>query len=1291
MLVLMVSAASAQAAPGDLDPSFSGDGKQTLDFGGNDRATHVVVTPDGRLVVVGATDAIGGGDFAVGRVTAGGEPDGTFGSGGKATSGTAPAVNDVGGGVVVLPDESVLVAGFGGAGQDFVVKRLGADGALADTKTFDFGGSETVTAMVAQPDGKLVLVGSTSATGGGDFAILRLNADLTPDTSFDTDGKQTVDFGGAADSANAVAIQPDGRIVVAGQANGVNGDVGLTRLNADGSIDTSFAPASNGKATVDFGGADVANGVAVQSDGKIVLAGTTSAAGAGDVAVARLDAAGALDPGFSGDGKLTLGNALASDSGLALAIQQNGRIVVLAQGDSAAKGDFELFRLATDGGADASFGSGGTRNVDFGGAEFDGDVVIQPDGKIVIAGSTDANPGGYDIALARIEGDPVATGPGNGGGPTGPPPSPGRIGVGSSRKLPGATRLSGAGALAGAGGKLINWHWVITGGGQKLDVDCGRSPILSTILGKTGAYRAKLTVTDSRGLSASTLSALTVKSVRLRLKSKGVFDCENPAKGNQPDRADCVKTYGFGILQVGSRGAADDCFEIGQSTKDGQKYVEGKIAGPVAINGLYVPVPKSVKTVYDSTGNVSVDGANRLAVKIGPFLTKEFDLKFKIDPNKLGVFHLVNVDQSVNTPKLLGSLPIRGAFSIDLLYHRSKTKIGVGLPSPFSFGGKSTAQADVKLIADNLKGLRYDGLSATVPQVWLGPIFVSGLNFNYEQSTKTWGGGAKVTLPGSRIAIDARGPPSQPPDFGFGIRKGKLHHAGFGVEFQPPTQPDLFPPFHTVLLHHIGAAIGFNPLRLTGRIGIAAANIVDEDGVLFGAFATSRQPYTMPEDPGPELAPLAQRRFDRFSLAIGGTARLKVPFLGGDIPLLNAYALYMYPSYLEFGGGFKYGIGPVSIDGNVGGFAYAANRTFNLEGGVRACLRGIKIGYKIFSVKISPCLNVGAVVSSRGLGFCTVLPVPFPVVGSIPVPIGAGYHWGDSFPKIMLFSCDYGPYRQVSAFARRAGAGSGGAPVTLPGGLPAAMIRVRGQGAAPELVVRDPQGRSIADSADAVTMQGSEPDTTIVALRRPRAGRWTVAAAAGSAPIARVESASALPPIALRARVTGGGSRRTLRYRLTAGLGRKVTFFERGPSTARVLGVARGGSGSLTFTPGLGRSGRRGIVAVVEQDGAPVRTLRVASFVAPRPARPGRPARVRVARRGRKIRIGWRRVRGAARYEVLVKFADRSQVFRVVRGTRLTVTDPAAGRRGQVLVNALQVDGTRGSASAVRLKRAARR
>ena len=174
---------------------------------------------------------------------------------------------------------------------------------------------------------------------------------------------------------------------------------------------------------MDFGGLDAANGVAVQPDGKVVLVGSTSAVGAGDVAVARLDAAGAPDPGFSDDGKLTLGYGAANEQGLALALQQNGRIVVNSQGGPAS--DFELARLAPDGSADTSFGTAGTFALDFGGAEFDGDVAVQPDGRIVTVGSTNVANGG-DFAFARLEGDPGAVPV----PPAPPPPPPADFSVG---------------------------------------------------------------------------------------------------------------------------------------------------------------------------------------------------------------------------------------------------------------------------------------------------------------------------------------------------------------------------------------------------------------------------------------------------------------------------------------------------------------------------------------------------------------------------------------------------------------------------------------------------------------------------------------------------------------------------------------------------------------------------------------------------------------------------------------------------------------------------------------------
>ncbi len=1290
---VFLSAPVAFAAPGDLDPSFGAGGKQTLNFGGTDRGTHVALTPDGRIVVVGSTDATGSGDFAVARFDSNGTPDSSFGAGGKVTLGTQAGVNDIGGGVVVLPSEQIVVSGQGNASKDFVTKRLNANGSLdttfaaGGTSVVNFGGTDAVNAMVSQPDGKLVLVGSTSATGGGDFAIARLNGDGTPDTSFSGDGKQTVNFGGV-DTAVAVAIAPDGGIVVVGQG-GANQDLAAVRLNPDGSVDTSFAPATSGKAYVDFNGNDAATGVALQPDGKIVMVGATSAVAAGDFAVARLNADGSLDTTFSGDGKLTLGYNAPNEQALAVAIQQNGRIVVFGQGD--ANHDFVLSRLETNGSIDTSFGSSGTIAVDFGGFEYDGDIALAPDGNLVIAGSTNVTDGG-DFALARIQGDPISTTTTTTTTTTNsttPPAQTGpsaRIILGDSVKLPGATRLSGFSSAPSPGARLIDYHWAITGPTPIVDAGCGQSPVLSHPFTKTGLYTALLTVTDSTGRKATTARFIPITKLKISPRSDTqTFACENPAKGEQPSTADCVKSFGFSILDVNSRGGPSDCFNVVHADVGGTTYYKGTVAGPVAINGLYLPVPAGVKTSYNGyTHKVAIANAERVSLRIGPFETQKIDLGFKVEPNKFLVFHVINVDSSTQTPKFLGALPIRGAFGVDLIYHKSFVKIGLGLPSPLSFGGKVAAQGDVRLISDNVNGLHYDGLSLTLPQVWLGPLFVSGLNFNYTKSTNSWGGGAKVTLPGSAIAIDAAGPPTQPPDFGFGIINGKFDHAGFGIDFNPPTQPDLFPPFNTVLLSHIGAAVGINPLRLTGTIGLNAAHLVNENGVLFGVFASPDNQYSLPENVGPELAPLASRTFDSFSLAIAGTAEIKVPILG-QLPLLNAYGLYEYPDYFEFGGGFSFGVSLLQIDGGVSGFVYPSDRTFNLQGGVKACLRNVEIGFDFFSVKISPCVNVGAVISSKGLGFCAVVPVPTPF-GTVPVAVGAGYKWGDKTPDLMIFSCDYKAYTEVSKRASASAAGQGYS-VTLPRGLPAAMLRVRGSGAAPTVIVTDPRGHPIGHSPDAFTVGGTEPDTTLVALHHPLAGRWVVTPAAGSAPIVDVASADGLPPVGISARVSGRNGKRILRYRMTPAAGRTVRFIERGAATVHVLGLGKGRSGAIKFTPGAGRRGRRTIVALIDQAGAPARSVTVATYSAPGRVSLGRPGGVRATRQRGKVRVAWRRVSGAIRYEVLVRLADHSETFRLARGTQITLADPFPAKRGQVSVDALGRDGRRGKASIVGLPR----
>jgi uncharacterized delta-60 repeat protein len=262
--------------------------------------------------------------------------------------------------------------------------------------TTDFGGFDSAQALAIQSDGKIVAAGSA----GGDFALARYNADGSLDSTFGSSGKVTTDFGGF-DAASAVAIQPDGRIVAAGRTEG--GDFALTRYNSNGSLDTTFG--GGGKVTTDFGGFDAAFGVALQADGKIVAAGQGGPGGG--FALARYNTDGSLDLSFGSGGKVTTHFTSGVEVVIAVAIQLDGKIVVTGQAFAGGFQQFALARYNPDGSLDTSFASGGILTTDFAlGSGFGGALVIQPNGKIVAAGRA-----GSDFVVARYnaDGSPDAT------------------------------------------------------------------------------------------------------------------------------------------------------------------------------------------------------------------------------------------------------------------------------------------------------------------------------------------------------------------------------------------------------------------------------------------------------------------------------------------------------------------------------------------------------------------------------------------------------------------------------------------------------------------------------------------------------------------------------------------------------------------------------------------------------------------------------------------------------------------------------------------------------------------
>ncbi len=424
---------STPAAPGDLDPGFGRGGRMLTDFTlSTDIAYAVALQPDGKIVVAGTTytnNDFSSEDFALARYHANGTLDRTFGINGRVTT-DFPGLAAVASAVLVQPDGKIVVAGgafplFTFLG-DIELVRYNTNGSLdagfgnGGIVTTDFDGHGSYAFSVAlQPDGKLVAAGtsfvafSSDDSSDTDFALLRYDADGSPDTSFGPSGNGRVgtDFDGFNDDAFAVLIRPDGRIVVAGSAKNPADfyDFALARYGANGALDTSFGSA--GKVRTDFGGHnfDQARAAAFQADGKIVAAGFASSPfGAMKFAVARYRANGAIDTTFSGDGKTQIDFGSCCASAHSVLVQADGKLVVVGYPNSeSSDSDFTLARLNTNGSLDASFGNGGKVRTSFG--DLNGGAqgaALQPDSRIVAVGFQATNtPKGAQFALARYLND----------------------------------------------------------------------------------------------------------------------------------------------------------------------------------------------------------------------------------------------------------------------------------------------------------------------------------------------------------------------------------------------------------------------------------------------------------------------------------------------------------------------------------------------------------------------------------------------------------------------------------------------------------------------------------------------------------------------------------------------------------------------------------------------------------------------------------------------------------------------------------------------------------------------
>jgi len=326
---------------GSSDASFGDDGTRRIDLGGVETGDAVAVGPNGAIVAVGATTV--GGNVVVFRTTASGEPDAAFGPGGvRVLDYGGP---DAGHAVLLQQDGRILIAGEGGAGRALMVTRLAPDG--SPDPSFDADGTAGVDLSAAADAGFAVaLVGGGRILVGGvtgspsDAAIVRFTSTGAVDTTFGVAGTRVIDAGGGDDEIRAIAVRPDGRVLAAG-VGGRPRAAKIWGLRPDGSFDAPFGRGGVAGFT-SVRRTETADAIALQADGKIVIAGAIGR----DMLVARFQPGGIPDTTFGRDGRriVQLGGA---DAGRGVAIQPDGAIVAAGE-TSAGDGDVAVVRLQGD-------------------------------------------------------------------------------------------------------------------------------------------------------------------------------------------------------------------------------------------------------------------------------------------------------------------------------------------------------------------------------------------------------------------------------------------------------------------------------------------------------------------------------------------------------------------------------------------------------------------------------------------------------------------------------------------------------------------------------------------------------------------------------------------------------------------------------------------------------------------------------------------------------------------------------------------------------------------------------
>jgi uncharacterized delta-60 repeat protein len=504
-------------AAGDLDALFGSGGKTLQDLRTRDDfAFATALQSDGKILLAGkaSTGTTTGNDFAVVRFNVDGTLDTTFGVGGMSvmdvgsTSDTAYAIAIQSSGKIVVAGESRI----GTAQPDFAMIRLNADGTLdtsfgvnGRTMTDFSGGNDSGRSIALMSDGRIVLAGSATVGSVKRFAVSRYSADGVIDPTFNGNGKATTLFTSGSAVANAVVVLSDGSIVAAGAATNLttgNSDYAAVRYLGTGAVDTTFG--TSGWFTLNMGGSgEAAYAMVKTSDGKLLIAGNNldNSTGASDFCLVRISTSGAVDSTFGTNGSVVTDFYGEYDQPTSMTLATDGKIVVAGMATLSGVTSIGVARYSSDGVADASFGSGGKSYQAFGPMDAATGVVVDSGGHILVGGySLSATTGRYDFVVAKLVGRVNVA-------PTAVTGSGYVVEAGAS------VQLDGSGSFD-PDGSVVSYEWDFDYDGMNFSADASGATADFSAAGLSGVARTvALRVTDNEGATHIVTTTVTVNEI----------------------------------------------------------------------------------------------------------------------------------------------------------------------------------------------------------------------------------------------------------------------------------------------------------------------------------------------------------------------------------------------------------------------------------------------------------------------------------------------------------------------------------------------------------------------------------------------------------------------------------------------------------------------------------------------------------------------------------------------------------------------------------------------------------